>query len=233
MNTNMMSKMPGADKFMSRMFRKADGVVWDLMSGKVGIKSTDGIATIEGTGADAQVSINMMDQFGFEIPAFAQSTPIAAVSEGDIIYFGSKDQPGWVIEKKGGVDGKPISFSIMRVNGTTTTWNPPKVQMLGLESGVMVLRSLMSMLPGGAGGLGQMQGVLLPMLMMGGEDSIDMEKMLPLMLMSQMGAAPGPDGAVTSGNAMGGMMQTMMMMQMFGGSKGKTGGKGPGGFFDN
>lgn len=232
MSTNMMSKMPGADKFMSRMFRKADGVVWDLMSGKVGIKTPDGIATIDGQGADAQVSINMMDQFGFEIPAFAQSTPIAAVAEGDIIYFGSKDQPGWVIEKKGGVDGKPISFVIMRVNGTTSNWNPPKVQMLGLESGIMVLRSLMTMLPGGAGGLGQMQGVLLPM-MMGGEENMDMEQMMPLMLMSQMGAGPGADGAAASGNAMAGMMQTMMMMKMFGGNKGEKGGKGPAGFFDN
>lgn len=232
MSTNMMSKMPGADKFMSRMFRKADGVVWDLMSGKVGIKTPDGIATIDGQGADAQVSINMMDQFGFEIPAFAQSTPIAAVAEGDIIYFGSKEQPGWVIEKKGGVDGKPISFVIMRVNGTTSNWNPPKVQMLGLESGIMVLRSLMTMLPGGAGGLGQMQGVLLPM-MMGGEENMDIEQMMPLMLMSQMGAGPGADGAAASGNAMAGMMQTMMMMKMFGGNKGEKGGKGPAGFFDN
>lgn len=27
---------PGADKIMSRMFRRADGVVWDLMTGKIG-----------------------------------------------------------------------------------------------------------------------------------------------------------------------------------------------------
>lgn len=216
-----MNNMPGAERFMSRMFRKADGVVWDLMSGKVGIKTPDGIATIEGEGADAQVSINMMDQFGFEIPAFAQSTPLASVAVGDIIYFGSTDKPGWVTEIKGGGEtGKPVSFGIMRVNGTTSNWNPPKVQMLGLESGVMVLRSLMTMLPGGSGGLGQMQGALLPMMMMGGGD-MDMEKIMPMMLMSQMGAAPGTDGQAASGNAMSGIMQTMLMMQMMGGSKGK------------
>ncbi len=223
--------LPGVDKFMSRMFRKADGVVWDLMSGKIGVQTEDGIATLEGEGDDAQISINMFDEFGVALPAFAQSTPVASVKVGDIIYSG-KTRITWVVEVKGAGTDK-VSFKVMKPNGETVAWNPPKVSMLGLESGVMVLRSLMSMLPNGDKGLGQMQNMLLPMMMMGGGElgGDSMEKMMPLMLMSQMNGA-GTAGGDAGG--MGQMMQTMMMMKMMGGnnpfggsSSGSTSGRSP------
>lgn len=206
-----MSKMnfPGADKFMSRIFRKADGVVWDLMSGKIGVATDDGIVTLEGEGDDARVSVNMLDEFGVALPAFAQSTPVADVKVGDIIYSG-KERISWVIENKTG--GK---FRVMKSNGESTTWTAPKVSMLGFESGVMVLRSLMTMLPNGDKGLGQMQNMLLPMMMMGGDMGGEgLEKMMPMLLMSQM------NGGDAGGGGMGGMMQTMMMMKMMGGEGG-------------
>jgi hypothetical protein len=224
-----------ADKFINRMFRKADNVVWDLMTGKIGVRTADGITTLEGAGDDAQVTTNMFDQFGVSIPAFAQSTPLAAVNVGDMILQ-ANDKPAWVTKRNekpttvkdpSGVDvpGVPlITFGLMRSDGTTTTWRPPKVQMLGFESGVMVLRSLMTMLPGGASGLGQMQGMLLPMMMSGmmGGDSEDgdgsgmnLEKMIPMMLMMQMGTGSmlGADPNAAAGS-MGSMMQMMMMMNM-------------------
>lgn len=205
-------QFPGANKFVDRMFRKADGIVWDLMTGKVGVATSDGIATIEGEGDDARITVNVMDDFGIALPAFAQSTPPDAIKVGDIIYRGKRDNISFVIEKKD--NGK---FRVMNVDGTSATWTAPKVQMLGFDSGVMVLRSLVSMLPNGNDGLGQMQGNLLPMIMLaGGPDGLDMEKILPLMLMTQSGAA-GTGG-------MGNMMQTMLMMQMMGGSKGGLGG---------
>jgi hypothetical protein len=209
-------QMPSADKFMNRLFRKAEGVVWDLMSGKIGVQTKEGIATIEGEGEDAQIVINVMDQFGMEVPAFAQSTPIEAVKPGDIIYFGSTDRPGWVTEKKVSAKGD-ISFILMKADGTRSTWKPPKISMLGLDSGVMVLRSLLTMLPGGAGGLTGLQGMMMPMLMMGGD--MDMEKMMPMMLMSQLGTtgAPvlNPDGTpAASANPMASMMPMLMMMSM-------------------
>jgi hypothetical protein len=208
-----MSKMnmPGMDKFMNRMFRKAEGVVWDLMSGKIGVLTDEGISTLEGEGDDARVSVNLMDDFGIALPAFAQSTPVADVKVGDIIYSG-KTRITWVIE----VNADKGNFRVMKPNGESTTWTPPKVSMLGFESGVMVLRSLMSMLPNGDKGLGQMQNMLMPMMMMGGLSGADgegndmMEKMMPLMLMGQM------NGGTDSGG-MGNMMQTMMMMKMMGG----------------
>lgn len=230
MSDNIFGSLPGANKFMDRLFRKADGVVWDLMSGKVGIQTKDGIATCEGEGEDATVNINLIDQFGMSIPAFAQSTPVDGVKAGDIIYFGATDKPGFVIEKKVSDKGV-ITFVLLKVDGQRTTWKPPKVTLLGTESGVMVLRSLLTMLPGGAGGLTGLQGALLPMLMMGGDSGIDMEKMLPLMLMGQMQAAPvaAADGTtVAAPNPMAQMLPMMMMMGMMkGGGGSSSGGKGP------
>lgn len=192
--------LPGGNKFLDRMFRKADGVVWDLMSGKVGVQTSEGIVTIDGEGDDARISINLIDEFGMALPAFAQSTPVDSIKVGDIIYRGKRDTISFVIEKKD--NGK---FRVMNTDGTSATWTAPKVSILGLDSGVMVLRSLMTMLPNGDKGLGQMQGMLLPLMMMGG-DNLDLDKMLPLMLMSQSGGL----GDAAGGN----MMQMMLMMQM-------------------
>lgn len=251
--------LPSADKFINRMFRKADNVVWDLMTGKIGVRTADGITTLEGAGDDAQITTNMFDQFGVSIPAFAQSTPVAAVNVGDMILQ-ANDKPAWVIKRnekattvKDGAGnetpGLPIvSFGLMRADGTQTSWRPPKVQMLGFESGVMILRSLMTMLPGGASGLGQMQGMLLPMMMsgmMGSEDGSEdggsgLEKMIPMMLMMQMGVPGGATDPAAAGGGMGQMMQTMMLMQMlkgggnnpmtsmFGGGNGSASKKGTG-----
>ena len=236
MSGNLFGNLPGANKFMDRLFRKADGVVWDLMSGRVGIQTKDGIATCEGEGDDATVNINLIDQFGMSIPAFAQSTPVDGVKVGDIIYFGATDRPGFVIEKKVSDKGV-ITFVLLKVDGQRTSWKPPKVTLLGTESGVMVLRSLLTMLPGGNAGLTGLQGALMPMLMMGqmtGNDSgMDMEKLLPIMLMGQMQAAPvaGVDGsAVAAPNPMAQMLPMMMMMGMMKGGNGggsSNGGKGP------
>lgn len=219
MMNNLMTANFGAEKFMSRMFRRVEGVTWDLMSGRVGIKTPDGsIATLSGSGEDAQVEINLVDQFGIEIPAFAQNTPIESVAVGDVIYFGANEKPGWVIE----VGPK---FTLMKVDGQRTTWKPPKVSILGMgDNGVMVLRSLMNMLPGGNAGLQSMQGMLMPMLMMGGDGVLDLEKLMPLMLMGQMQAVPttNADGTtVAAPNPMAQMLPMLMMMQLMKGEGSK------------
>lgn len=225
---------PGADKIMSRMFRRADGVVWDLMTGKIGVQTDEGIATLEGVGEDAQVNLNLMDEFGMALPAFAQATPKNGVQVGDIIYRGARNNIAWVIEKKevekdGVVQYK---FKLLKPNGETTSWNPPKVSLMGFESGVMVLRSLVSMLPGGSGDLGQMQGMLMPMLMSGmldnsGSDGM-LDKMMPLMLMQMTNGGAGAAGGMSN------MMQTMLLLSVlkdgkspFGGGGGSGGRGGP------
>lgn len=219
-----MKDMLNSNKLMDRFFRKVDGAVWDLMTGRIGIKTNDGIVTMEGESDDATVTLNLVDQFGIGIPAFAQNTPQAAVQVGDLIY-GAKGPLGWVVDKK------EKSFNLLKPDGTRTNWSPPKVAMFGFDGGVMVLRSLMNMLPGGAGGLAGMQGALMPLLMMGGDT--DIGDLMPMLLMGQMGmTAPGatnPDGtpATPVANPMAQMLPMMMMLQMM---KGK-GGSG-GSFFD-
>lgn len=196
------------NKFIDRMFRKVDNVVWDIMSGRVGFKTRDGIITIElhdivddKEAPDAEVSINMFDEFGITIPAFAQSIPLESITLGDLI-FGATGPIGWVVKKN------DKSYKLMKPDGTRSDWSPPKVQMLGFDSGVMVLRNLMNMFPGSD--LGNFQNSLLPLMMMSDNEN-DISSMLPFMLMTQQNGS----------NNTSSMLQTMMMMKMLGGSSNK------------
>lgn len=214
MNMNMLG-----NKMMDRFFRKVDNVVWDLFTGRIGVQTNDGIMTLEGSGEDAEVNLNLIDQFGMAVPAFAQNTPIDAVKVGDLIYSDGKPK-GWItainVRPKTEDSPEKKSFTLLTVGGTVSNWKPPKVSLLGFESGVMVLRSLVNMLPDGEGGVANMQNMMLPLMMMG-DGELDLDKIVPLMLFSQLGT----DG--TGNGAMGGnMLQTMMMMQALGG--GKSGG---------
>ena len=215
MNNDLMQFNSNA--VMNRFFRKVDGVVWDLMSGKVGIRTSDGIATLTKTALPAteasaetpaparhslSININPLESFSVPLPAFAQRTDPGAVEVGDLIH-GAQRLLGWVssINEK--------SFQIMKADGTHTTWSPPKVEMLGDNGGVMVVRSLLQF--GGETGLGNLQGSLLPLMMLGGDKaSGSLEKVLPMMLMMQ--SASG----ATSGAGMNAMMP-LLMMQMMGG----------------
>lgn len=215
------------NKMMDKFFRRVNNVVWDLMSGKIGIVTSEGIASIEGEGEDAQVSINMMEGFGVALPAFAQNTAVSDLKIGDLIFNGKKTL-GWITATP---TAKRKSFTLLKQDGTRANWTPPKVTMMGFDGlgGAMVLRSLINSLPDG--GLGSMQSMLLPMMMMGGDD-IDLESMLPVMLFSQSNA--GKDGK-GGGMDMNNMMMPMMMMGMMKGKKKKRGGLLSGGmtnFFD-
>ena len=132
------TKMLGS-AFMNRMFRQVDGVVWDLMTGKMGVSTPEGIMSLDDSDASNPcVSVNVFDSFSMGVPAFAQNTPVAQVSAGDLLV-GVKEIIGWVTEVNDG--GK--SFQLLRPTGTISKWVPPKVQMLGFDSGVMVVRSLL------------------------------------------------------------------------------------------
>ena len=233
MSTGTMDKV--GNRLMNRFFRRVDGMVWDLMTGKVGIRTEQGILTLEGEGAEAELVENMFDQFGIELPAFAQATKVEDIKLGDLIY-GGRGLRGWVV-KLPPKTGKGKDFTLLKTDGTRGAWRPPKVKSLGIDlGGAMVLRSLMNTLPDG--GLGDMQNMLMPMMMMGGMGGGDggggmgfgdLEDMLPMLLMSQSGMMGDAGGG-------GNMMQTMMMMKMMGGFRGDGDGKGrnfPGGsYFD-
>ena len=206
---------------MNRMFRQVDSVVWDLMSGSLGLKTPSGICSITYSGKnedsteliDPQVSINMFEEFGVAVPAFAHAVSADSITLGDMIYSSSRSEVlGWVVERK------PKAMELMKPDGTRSRWVPPRVQMIGFDSGVMVLRSLINMLPGGNQQLGSMQGMLLPMLSMGmldtdGDSEFSLEKLMPLMLMGQM--QPGTDTAQSTAS-MQMMMQMMLMSKMLG-----------------
>lgn len=236
-NSNFMAGF-GGSKFMDHMFRPAPDVVWDMMTGKVGVTTADdSIATLSGVGDNAEVEINLINQFGMAVPAFAQSTATSAVQPGDLIYFGASEKPGWVIEIKYGVkptgsttprpsrsktavakplteeDKSNVQFVLMKTDGQRTQWKVPKVQMLGMGAGgVMVIRSLLTMLPGGQQALGGMQNNLMLMMQMSamsGGDGVDLEQMMPMMLMSQM------QGGDQANGGFGNIMSMMMMSKMF------------------
>lgn len=209
-----MSNMFGK-AFMNRMFRQVNDVVWDMMTGKMGVSTKEGIMTLDDSDADNPcVSLNMFDAFGMGVPAFAQNTPVDQVKAGDLLV-GPKEIIGWVVSVND--DGK--SFQLLKPTGTVSKWVPPKVQMLGFDSGVMVVRSLLNLLPTGTGGLGQMQQWLQMMMFMGNGD-INFEKVMPMMLMTQMSAPAGTDPAAST-NPMAQMMPMLMFANMMKGDGGK------------
>lgn len=227
----MMAMMAGsnnsnfAQKMMNRFIRKVDNVVWDLSTGKIGFVNDDGeILSLEGEGDDAQISVNPFDNFGVPIPAFAQNVPTSDVQVGDLIYSTTtkgEREIGWIIE----LQGSKKSFKIMRPGGSSGNWTPLKVQCLGIDGGVMVLRSLDKMLGGNISGI---QGMLMPMMMMGG--NIDFESILPMLLMTSMSTTVAPDGTTATnpmfgqGNNFMQMMMQIQMMKMMSGANDAGGG---------
>lgn len=197
----MNSLFNAQSKFLDRLFRKVDGLVWDVTTGKLGVQSTDGVITLEATPGEGarpttySVSVNPFDGFGLPIPAFATNTPHEQIEIGDLIV-GSSKVLGWVIEKK------PASLVLLGQDGMQKQYNPPKVAVIG-QDGCLVVKSLTGLLGGNAQGL---QSSLLPLLMMGEGTGLDLDKMLPIMLFTQQGQ--GAQG----GNALAQMMPMMMMM---------------------
>lgn len=208
---------------VGRMFRKVDNVVWDLMSGKMGMKTKEGVVTatpLFGEGEDSKtikdlsLSVNPIESFSMPIPAFAQATDLDKVKVGDLVVSGGTSIAGWVIKVNGS------SVKVMKADGQISEFRPPKVEMMNV-SGIMVVRDLMN-LSGGENGLASLQGSLMPLLMMSGEGGaggdFDFEKFMPIMLMSQMGGMGGV-GAAAGANPMANMMPMLMMMGMMKGGK--------------
>ncbi len=248
-NTNNNSGISA--KFLNRMFRKIDGLVWDLQSGNLGIKNEQGIYTLtadvtapvaaSGTGDNAiaavvgstqyGISVNPFDAFGMSIPAFATQVPLAAIKEGDLIV-GDKAILGWVTGKTA------AGLKLLDTNGMNKSYSPPKVAIMG-QDGALVVQSLGGLF-GGQAGVAGLQSSLLPMLMLSGGDTEGLDSILPILLFSQM-QATNPAAAALGANAAGApaaaanplaSLMPMLMLQKLGKSKGKSGGKGAFGDID-
>lgn len=225
-------------KFLNRMFRKIEGLKWDLQSGSIGVVGADGsIASLvtshtpaveasEGVAAAAasnsyNISVNPFDAFGMAIPAFATQVPFSAIREGDMIV-GDKNILGWVVGKTA------ATLKLLDFNGMHKTYQPPKVQILG-QDGALVVQSLGGLF-GGDAGVGGFQSSLLPLLMLKGGDGEGLDSILPLMLFSQMQTS-NPAAAATAAtvggnpalanNPMSAMMPMLMVQAL---SKGKKSG---------
>lgn len=194
-------------------------VYWS--TGRIGVKHNNMIVTLEldeENTSESSIVENPIDYFGISMPSYAINTPIDKIEIGDIIVDNS-DTPkvlGWIIDKS--KTGK--SFELKKLNGSTVKWTPPKVHMIGVTSGVLVVKSL----PGltGEAGFGSFQQ-MLPM-MMAGDDNENSNMMQMMMLSNAIGLNPitGQVGQKSDANN---MMQMFMMMQMIGGRSNKFSGK--------
>lgn len=221
------------NKFMNRMFRRISGVVIDATTGKTGIKTDEGVHTIEFSkdGKDFDVTVNIFEGLSFNVPGFASQVPFASVKAGDLVVH-DKGIAGWVVGKT------EKSLRVHDHNGHTKTYTPPKVSILGGAgpNGVLVVQTLFSLTGSaeGAAGLGQS---LLPLMMLSEGDDSRLDKILPLLLLSGAnGQAAGGLGAMLPlmllskdgglGGLGGGDDKLMMLMAMSGGLGGGAAGAG-------
>ena len=164
MNTSTISKLVS-----SHVFRRVDNVVWDFMSGSIGFTTESGIVSLDMSDDDPQVVYNVFNT-NMALPAFAMATQPEDIVIGDAIISLNEDRLlGFVVSKSG------KKLRIMKPNGTSSEYTPPKTKFLTLNSGAMVVKNMMTL--GGP----NMQS-LMPMLMMA--DSNKRDSMLPMMLLS-------------------------------------------------
>lgn len=178
------------DKMMSRMFRKVDGVVFDLTTNSIGIRKDDSVFTM---GEDGSLNENLFADMSAAIPAFARATPLNSVKIGDLLVSQSGDPFGFVTK----INEK--SLGVLKTNGTNSTVSPAKVNLLGQGQTVLIVGSI---------DVGGMDPMML-MAMSEGEDNSDL-----FMMMSMMNQTNGTD----SGQSM--MNNPMMMMAMMKGKGG-------------
>jgi len=192
--------------FLDRMFRRITGLVWEMTTGKLGVQDANGIFTLDITPGEKptdaptyRTSVNPFDNFGMAIPAFATQVPHDKVAIGDIVV-GDSGILGWVIGKK------EVALTLMDKKGITKNYTPPKVAIMGGE-GILIVQNLLN-LAGGEAGMQGLQGSLLPLMMIMGDDDSSLEKILPFLLFSQ---TQGVAGAKPAGG-----MDPMMLMLLSG-----------------
>jgi hypothetical protein len=211
---------------LNKLIRKVDTLVWDLTSGKLGIQLLDGIATLETTGEGTaqtfNVSVNPFDSFSQRIPAYAVNTPNADIELGDIIV-GANDILGWVVKKNA------ASLEILKKDGQITRYSPVKTQIFG-TNGYMVVKNLFNLV--GSEGATGLQGMLMPLMLMGDGAGSDIESILPFLLLQGQSTQPGgtafnlqamlPMLLLGKGNGGGSKKDMLMMMALSGGLGGQA-----------
>lgn len=196
------------EAMMNRMFRRVDGLCWDMTTGKMAVQTQEGLVTAsidEDDHEKSQIEINLMSDFGMPIPAFAQGTKVQDIKVGDIV-INNGGILGWVIK------AQDNQFKLLSISGQLNTWNPPKVTMMGFESGTLIVRSLLGVV--GGSGVQNLQSLMMPMMMSGlmsGDEGGMLDRMMPMLLMSMQA---GSAGVASDAAGMQSMMQTMLLMEM-------------------
>lgn len=166
---DMKSKMATA---MSAMIQPIENVSYDLQTGSTGIKTGTGIVTFDGEG----LSKNPLDFFGMDIPAFAMLTPVAQVRPGDILVS-EKKAYGFIQEVT-----DSGSLRTLNVQGHSSRFLPTKVNMMGIEKGVTIVKSFGNLFGQGEGGQMDMSQLMMMSMMTG--DKGNFEDMLPMLMLS-------------------------------------------------
>lgn len=211
---------------MNKMFNtNVENVIYDLFTGRVGIKDGDTTYTFKRietelpkvdnldpnkmastTKTSWSIEENSFETFTMPMKAFAIKTNIDDIKEGDI-----------VLDSKGLVSGCVIgldlnSVTVLKTNQEEVKINPSTNVLLGGEKSLMVVKDIMNMagfkpMGGNSTSNGSMDfQQMLPLLMMANGDDSSMEDMLPMLMMS------GMTGEKSQQNP----MQMMLMMQMMG-----------------
>lgn len=211
------------NRLVSRLFRKIGGVVWDLTTGNMGLKTDDGIASLQpvrddaGAVIDFQVVANPFDGLSFKLPAFALNTPLSAVEPGDLIV-GADRILGWAIKTN------ERSIDIKKLDGTVSKgYAPPKLAVFGgATDGILVVKNLLN-LTGGSAGLSGLQNNPALLLLLNKNDEAGLDDLLPTLLLTQAMSAGTPQQAnagAAQANPMGNMMNMLLMSKMLKGGKG-------------
>lgn len=202
-------------KMMERMFKKVDGVVYDMTTSAVGIVKGESIFTV-GKNEEGEYDLveNMFSSLSAPIPAWARAVPLDQVKELDMILSQDGTPFGWVTKVN------KSSMRVLKPTGTQSNVVPSKVNLLGQGQTVMVISSMGT--NANTGGMDPMMMMammgddadmsdLMPMLMMmqGQGGAMDMNAMIPMLMMSKMGKGEDSDGASD-------MMKMMLVQSMMG-----------------
>ena len=195
------------EKMINKMFRRVDGVVFDITTGTIGIEKDGSVFTL---GSDGLLAENMFAEMSAPIPAFAKAIKLSEVKLGDLVINQIGEPFGFVTKLN------EKSLGVLKTNGTISTVSPAKVNLLGEGQTIMVVQNLgaggidpmMLMLMGDGEGSDEMF-IMLSMMQSGNSGNVSgMNNMLPMLLLSK-----NKDTSKGSGSG-GDMFQKMMMMQM-------------------
>lgn len=227
-------------KFMEQMFRPVDNVVWDILSGKMGILTDDEcIATLEIIPGDYEDLTDKISEF--TAPELAEQfrdetaknkaavkddysvtlNPMATMSMAMPAYgqkvSGNNVKIGdIIINNKGEAHGWVIeikkngTFKIQNVSGTVNTINPPKINLAGMGDTGGIM-VVKQLFDITGNNTNSFQSMLMPMMMMNGGE-LDGDQLNKMIPMMLMMNSGSMGGQNQDGNN---MMQSMMMMQMF------------------